>query len=75
MVYEKAKTEYGRHYPRKDRRVADWGITYKTWFHYDNGYNAKIFRKIANRKLRRYKGDVSNNGWYKKFEDVWWNLF
>jgi len=75
MVYEKAKFLYRRYYPRKDYRVNELGIKYKTWFHYGNGYNAKIYRKQANQKLRRYKGEVSDHGWYKKFEEVWYLVF
>ena len=75
MVYTKAQKLYSRYYPRKDRRVSELGIRYKTWFHYGNGHNAKPYRKLASQKLRRYKGDVTDNGWYKKFEDVWYNVF
>jgi len=50
-------------------------MKYKMWFHYGNGHNAKPYRKRANQKLRRYKGDVSDHGWYKKFEEVWYLVF
>lgn len=72
MVYEKAKSRYGKCYTRKDYRVNELGLKYKTWFHYGNGYNAKPFRKQANQALRRYKGDVNDHGWYKKFHEVWY---
>lgn len=75
MVYEKSKKLYGKCYTRKDRRVSKLGMRYKMWFHYGNGYNAKPFRKQANQKLRRYKGDVGDHGWYKRFEEVWYLVF
>lgn len=75
MVYNKARTLYGKHYPRKDRRVDDLGLKYKAWFHYGNGYNAKPFRKQANQALRRYKGDVGDHGWYKRFYEVWYLVY
>lgn len=80
MVYEKAKVRYKKFYPRKDRRVADLGMKYKMWFHYSSGSSksgsrAKYYRKQANQKLRRYKGDVGDHGWYKRFEEVWYLVF
>lgn len=75
MVYKKAVKLYGRYYPRKDRRVNELGLKYKMWFHYTNYRGAKYYRKQANQKLRRHKGEVSNHGWYKKFEEVWYLVF
>ena len=75
MVHEKARLIYGRYYPRKDRRVKELGIRYKMWFYYSNGSELKYYRKQANRKLRRYKGEVGDHGWYKRFEEVWYNVF
>lgn len=75
MVYKKAQKLYGKCYPRKDYRASELGLKYKMWFHYSNGHNAKKYRKRANQKLRRYKGDVGNNGWYKRFEEVWYLVF
>lgn len=37
-------------------------------------YRKKGIRHDANIKLRRYKGLVGNNGWYKKFYDVQWTV-
>lgn len=34
----------------------------------------KYWRKIAGRKVRRYKGDVHNGGFYKKVFDYWWTV-
>lgn len=75
MVYKKEKKLYGKYYPRKDKRVDTLGIRYKTWFHYNSKSLLKPVRKEANRSLRRYKGDVSNGGWYKKYYDVMWKAF
>ena len=80
MVSNKAKIRYGKHYPRKDRRADYVGMKYKMFFHYSSGSSksgsrAKYYRKQANQKLRRYKGDVGDHGWYKRFEEVWYNVF
>ena len=75
MIHTKAKKVYGRYYPRKDRRVDELGLKYKTYFHYTNYRALKRVRKQANQKLRRYKGDVSDHGWYKRFDEVWWVVF
>lgn len=37
-------------------------------------YSKKYYRKEANIKLRRYKGDVGQYGWYKRFHEVSWNV-
>lgn len=75
MVYEKQKKLYGKYYTRKDKRVSTLGMRYKMWFHYRSKSLLKPIRKDANIKLRRYKGDVSNHGWYKKYHDVMWIAF
>jgi len=75
MVYEKAKLLHRRYYTRKDKRPDSLGLRYKTWFHYHSKSLLKPIRKVANRSLRRYKGDVSNHGWYKKYYDVMWTAF
>ncbi len=80
MVSNKAKKLYGKYYPRKDKRVDDLGMRYKMWFHYSSGSSksgsrTKYYRKQANQKLRRYKGDVGDHSWYKRFEEVWYNVF
>lgn len=32
----------------------------------------KYWQDISNRKVRRYKGDIHNGGFYKKIFDYWW---
>jgi len=75
MVYEKAKVHYNKYYPRKDRRVDLLGMRYKMYFHYTNNRLLKYYRRHANRKLRRHQGDVGDHGWYKRFEEVWYNVY
>ena len=68
MVYDQAKKRWNRYYTRKDWRHTDgtryWGKSV-----------LKNQRKEANGKLRRFKGDVQNGGWYKRCEEVWWVVF
>jgi hypothetical protein len=51
--------------------------TRKDWYHTRQGkllsfYRKKKIRHQANIKLRRYKGEVANNSWYKRFSEVAW---
>jgi hypothetical protein len=69
MVYTKANKVYNKYYTRKDRRSL--GDTN----HYIKTRRLWQYRKFANQKLRRHKGDVANHGWYKKFDDVQWNAW
>lgn len=32
-------------------------------------------KKLANRKVRRFDGEIGNYGAYKKVFDYWWNLY
>ena len=32
------------------------------------------YKKISNRKVRRYKGDIINGNWYQKIFDYWWTM-
>lgn len=75
MVYKKENKIYGKYYTRKDRRMHTSCLRYKMWFHYYRRSRLKPIRKDANRQLRRYNGDVANNGWYKKYYDVMWEAF
>jgi len=43
--------------------------------YYPTYSNAKSVRKVANRKVRRYKGEISDGCNYKKIYDVQWELF
>lgn len=36
--------------------------------------NSKYYKKQANRKVRRYKGELPNGGYYKKIAEYWWNI-
>lgn len=37
--------------------------------------NKKYYRKYGARKVRRYKGDISNGSSYKRFYDLWWDVY
>lgn len=52
----------------------EW-YNYGSNFHYCSKSVLKPYRKFGNKKLRRYKGDVSDYSWYKKVYDVMWNAF
>lgn len=67
MVYIKAKKVWNSYLTRKD------------YYHTSSGYfmsyyRKKDWRKIANVAIRRYKGDVGQNGWYKRKEEVMYNV-
>lgn len=66
--YLKKRESYlGRCLTRKD--FSEEGRRY-----YSRAY-IKPIREYANSKLRRHKGEVGNNGWFKRFVDVWWIAF
>lgn len=72
MLSNKAIVHYKKYYTRKDRRANAVGMKYKSYFHYNRRSRLKPIRQDANQSLRRYKGDVSDHGWYKKYYDVMW---
>lgn len=39
------------------------------------GSRSKIFKKVSNKKLRNYKGDIPKNGGYRKVFDLWWEIY
>lgn len=78
MNYNKAKYKYGKFYTRKCRksdRIVGGELGYAADFHFRSRSILKDIRKVANQNLRRYKGEVGDYGWYKKFYDVWWIAF
>lgn len=38
------------------------------------GRMSKFLKKIGNRKIRRYNGDISSGCEYKRLFDFWWEL-
>ncbi len=34
----------------------------------------KLYKRVSNKKVRNYKGDISNGGAYKKVFDYWWSV-
>lgn len=38
------------------------------------GRRSKYLKQVGNRRVRRYKGYIPNNGGYKKVFDFWWEL-
>lgn len=66
--YNKGKKMFRRYLCRKD------------WHHKAEGhmwsyYNKKSFRDYANKKVRLYKGSLSNGGFYKKVFDLEWAIW
>ena len=48
----------------------------KQWYtHYYRGKRSKYLKRLSNRKIRKYKGEISGKGWYKKLFDYWWELY
>ena len=41
----------------------------------NRGSHSKYIKKSCNRKVRRYKGEISNGNCYRKIEEYWWELF
>lgn len=39
------------------------------------GSRSKYLKKMSNKKLRRFKGNVSNHGGYRKVYDLWWEMY
>lgn len=33
------------------------------------------YKKVSNRKVRYYKGDLFNGNAYKKLFDLWWQIY
>lgn len=44
---------------------------YRRYWRSSHNNRFKYWRRIASRKMRRYKGDVYNGGFYKKVFDYW----
>lgn len=56
---------WGRYKTRKDFHHTSKGF-------FMSYYHKKDYRHFANIKLRRHKGEVGQNGWYKRFTEVMW---
>lgn len=35
----------------------------------------KFKKKENNRRLRRYKGELSNGNYYRKVSEMWWDIY
>ena len=50
----------------------------KTFYrrYWRGGHNNRFryWRRVSNRKVRRYRGDVHNGGAYRKIFDYWWTV-
>ena len=42
---------------------------------YYRGKRSKYLKKLSNKKVRRYNGEISGKGGYKKLFDYWWELY
>jgi hypothetical protein len=66
MNYNKSRKVWRKYLTRKDNVKRENSIQKSP---------KKKLRKISNSKVRLYKLDVSNGGWYKKVWDLWWTLY
>lgn len=39
------------------------------------GKRSKYLKKLSNKKVRKYDGEISGKGGYKKLFDYWWELY
>ena len=63
------KTHYwgsGVYYDEKKKRFVKMSLN-------GRGHTTKYFRKKANKKVRKYKGDLSHSD-YRKVFDYWWTI-
>lgn len=68
-MYDKSKRRKRRHNTRRCKR--------KLKKMYNNGYRSKMSsycKKLTNRKVRRYKGEIHKGGNYRRVFDMWWEL-
>lgn len=48
----------------------------KEWYaHYYRGKRSKYLKKLSNKKIRKYKGEINGKGGYKRLFDYWWELY
>lgn len=45
------------------------------WKRVYRGKRSKYLKKISNRKLRRYHGEIGGKCGYKRIFDYWWELY
>lgn len=37
--------------------------------------SSRYYKKLANRKVRRFNGELSRGGYYKRIYDFYWNMY
>lgn len=52
--------------------VSDKGLYKKRCYYSERKFIAK---RITNKKIRKYKGEIGNGNCYRKIYDYWWNVF
>ena len=55
-----------------DKKERDGKEYYKRYY---RGKRSKYLKRLSNKAVRRYKGDISGKGGYKKLFDYWWELY
>ena len=78
MIYNKSVSIsglYNHHVCRKDRHHLFKGAKENDWSLYMWAFvTKKDYRKFANGKVRRYKGEISNGGFYKQIDPFSYNV-
>lgn len=66
QLYDKTKTFYGSGawYDEEKGRYVQYWIAPR---------RKKLYKKIANKKVRKHKGDLQGNS-HRKVFDLWWEL-
>lgn len=68
--------KYGRYIWFPDN-IPKETIYYKRCYRSNNGKTgcSRYCKKISNRKIRRYKGEISNGFWCHKLYGYWWEIY
>ena len=79
--YKKRLNQYER--KKIDKIKLDKLSKIRWWAVWDNGkYKSRCYlsdrrkfaKKMANKKIRQYKGDIGNGSCYRKIYDYWWEV-
>lgn len=71
-LYDKTKNSYGAGAFWVNENGQGRRARLKRWY---RPRRSRYWRRHANRKLRRYRGDLLQNSDYKKIDDVAWNVW
>lgn len=66
--------ETKRHYPKGAWYDEDKDRYIKFWISKGRTGRVKYVKRKCNRAVRRYKGDLSTKGFYRKVSEYWWDI-